>query len=128
MATTRTVAHRTKELGVLGANGVPRTPVLAAPLVEQLMAAVLGAVTMYDAEGFQVVNELDRFAIGDREALRYNPDGSLNLHVQHANPGPGHESNWLAAPPGPLGVTMRLYAPKAQVLDGRWVQPPVRRA
>ena len=26
VATTRTVAHRTRELGVLGANGVPRTP------------------------------------------------------------------------------------------------------
>ena len=44
VATTRTVAHRTRELGVLGANGVPRTPVVAALLVEPLVAAVLGAV------------------------------------------------------------------------------------
>lgn len=44
VATTRTVAHRTKELGVLGANGVPRTPVVAALLVEPLVAAVLGAI------------------------------------------------------------------------------------
>ena len=34
VATTRTVAHRTRELGVLGANGVPRRPVVAALLVE----------------------------------------------------------------------------------------------
>jgi ABC-type antimicrobial peptide transport system permease subunit len=45
VATTRTVAHRTKELGVLGANGVPRKPVVAALLVEPVVAAVLGAIT-----------------------------------------------------------------------------------
>ncbi|OBF36819.1 ABC transporter permease [Mycobacterium sp. ACS1612] len=43
VATTRTVAHRTRELGVLGANGVPRAPVVAALLVEPVIAAVLGA-------------------------------------------------------------------------------------
>ncbi|MEW5812823.1 MAG: ABC transporter permease [Actinomycetota bacterium] len=44
VATTRTVAHRTRELGVLGANGVPRPPVVAALLVEPVVAAALGAV------------------------------------------------------------------------------------
>ncbi|MDY6870829.1 MAG: FtsX-like permease family protein [Actinomycetota bacterium] len=44
VATTRTVAHRTRELGVLGANGIPRLPVVAALLVEPLVAAVLGAL------------------------------------------------------------------------------------
>lgn len=85
------------------------------------------SVTMYDAEGYQVANELDRFALGDRDALTYGADGSLTLYVQHANPGPGRESNWLPAPLGPLGVTMRLYAPRAEVLDGRWVPPVVTR-
>ncbi|ANI39318.1 ABC transporter permease [Mycolicibacterium vaccae] len=44
VATTRTVAHRTRELGVLGANGVPRRPVVAALMVEPVIAAVLGAL------------------------------------------------------------------------------------
>jgi ABC-type antimicrobial peptide transport system permease subunit len=44
VATTRTVAHRTRELGVLGANGVPRKPVVAALLVEPVIAAMLGAL------------------------------------------------------------------------------------
>ncbi len=44
VATTRTVAHRTRELGVLGANGIPRKPVITALLVEPVVAAVLGAV------------------------------------------------------------------------------------
>lgn len=44
VATTRTVANRTRELGVLGANGIPRLPVVSALLVEPVVAAVVGAV------------------------------------------------------------------------------------
>jgi hypothetical protein len=86
------------------------------------------SVTMYDDAGFQAANELDRFAIGDRDGLQYNADGSLDLHLQHASPGKDRESNWLPAPTGPLGITMRLYAPKAPVLTGDWTPPPLRRA
>ncbi len=45
IATTRTVGHRTRELGVLAANGVPRKPVVTALLVEPVIAAVLGALS-----------------------------------------------------------------------------------
>ena len=85
------------------------------------------SVTMYDAEGFQAANRINRFAIGDRDELKYNADGSLDLYIQHESPGKDKESNWLPAPTGPLGVTMRLYAPKPQVLDGRWAAPAVKR-
>ncbi|MGZ8097032.1 MAG: DUF1254 domain-containing protein [Methylosarcina sp.] len=85
------------------------------------------SVTMYDAEGFQVANELNRFAIGDRDALHYNADGSLDIYIQHQSPGSDKASNWLPSPAqGRLGTTMRLYAPKAQVLDGRWAPPAVK--
>ncbi len=87
------------------------------------------SVTMYDEAGFQVPNPLHRFAIGDRDDLKYNPDGSLDLYLQHDNPGSDKESNWLPAPAtGVLGVTMRLYAPKAQILDGRWNPPAIKLA
>jgi len=86
------------------------------------------SVTMYDAEGFQVANELNRFALGDRDPLDFNADGSLTLHLRHTNPGPDREANWLPTPLGPLGVTMRLYAPGRQVLNGRWNPPAVRKA
>jgi len=86
------------------------------------------SVTMYDDAGFQAANELDRFAIGDRDPLQYNADGSLDLYLQHASPGKDKEANWLPAPTGPLGVTMRLYAPKSAVLHGNWSPPPLRKA
>jgi hypothetical protein len=86
------------------------------------------SVTMYDAEGFQVANPINRFAIGDRDALKFNADGSLTIYIQHASPGADKESNWLPAPAsGVLGATMRLYAPKPQALDGRWNPPAVKR-
>jgi hypothetical protein len=86
------------------------------------------SLTMYDAEGFQVANPLNRFAIGDRDTLKYNPDGSLDLYVQNESPGPDKEANWLPAPKsGQLGLTMRLYAPKPQALDGRWNPPAIQR-
>jgi hypothetical protein len=81
-----------------------------------------------NAEGFQVANPLNRFAIGDRDTLKYNPDGSLDVYVQNESPGPDKEANWLPAPKsGQLGLTMRLYAPKPQALDGRWNPPAVQR-
>lgn len=86
------------------------------------------SVTMYDAEGYQAPNELDRFAIGDRDPLVFNDDGSLDIWVQHEHPGAEREANWLPAPRGPVGITMRLYAPRGEVLDGRWNPPPLRRA
>jgi hypothetical protein len=85
------------------------------------------SVTMYDAQGFQAANSLNRFAIGDRDPLQYNADGSVDLYLQHTSPGPDKEANWLPAPDGPLGVTMRLYSPQAPVLNGTWAPPPVRR-
>ena len=44
------------------------------------------SLTLYDEEGFQVANPLNRFAIGDRDALRFGADGSLGLYVQNENP------------------------------------------
>ncbi len=83
------------------------------------------SLTMYDEQGFQVANPLNRFAIGDRDELKFNEDGSLDLYIQHDSPGREKESNWLPSPAkGKLGMTMRLYAPRESVLDGSW-KPPV---
>jgi len=92
-------------------------------------AEAFWSLTMYDAEGFQVANPINRFAIGDRDGLKFNADGSLDLIIQNENPGPDQEANWLPAPKsGKLGLTMRLYAPKAEALDGRWNPPAIKRS
>lgn len=92
-------------------------------------ASAFWSVTMYDAQGFQVANPINRFALGDRDPLTFNPDGSLDLYIQSMRPDKGRESNWLPSPAsGTLSVTMRIYGPRSEVLDGRWSPPAIRRA
>ncbi len=83
------------------------------------------SVTLYDNDGFQVANSLNRFAVSSWMPFTYNPDGSLDLYFQHESPGANKESNWLPAPKGPFNLTMRLYAPRQEVLVGKWNPPPV---
>jgi hypothetical protein len=83
------------------------------------------SITLYDQEGYQVANALDRFAVSSWMPFKTNPDGSLTLHVQNQSPGKDSEANWLPAPKGPFNLTMRLYAPKADALIGKWNPPPV---
>lgn len=55
------------------------------------------SVTMYDAAAFQAANEINRFPIVDRDAPKVDADGSLDLYIQHKNPGPDKVSNWPRA-------------------------------
>jgi hypothetical protein len=89
-------------------------------------AEAFWSLTMYDADGFPVANPLNRYAIGDRDALAYNSDGSLDIYIQPESPGKNREANWLPSPKsGTLNITMRLYAPKSDALIGKWNPPPV---
>jgi len=91
-------------------------------------AEAFWSVTMYDAEGFPVANSIDRYAIGDRDALEYNADGSLDIYIQNESPGKDKESNWLpSGREGKMSVTMRIYAPRKEVLTGEWVPPAIKR-
>jgi hypothetical protein len=83
------------------------------------------SITLYDAEGFQVANRLNRFNLSSWMRLHYNADGSLDLYFQ--NDTPGVEANWLPAPKGPFNLVMRLYAPRSEALIGKWNPPPVMR-
>jgi hypothetical protein len=85
------------------------------------------SVTLYDAEGFQVANALNRFAVSSWMPFEHNADGSLDLYFQSQSPGKDKEANWLPAPKGEFNLTMRVYAPKSEALTGRWNPPPVRR-
>jgi len=86
------------------------------------------SLTIYDGDGFPVPNAIKRYAIGDRDDLKFNPDGSLDLYVQPESPGKDKESNWLpSAKSGPITMTMRLYAPRPAALSGAWNPPPVKR-
>jgi hypothetical protein len=83
------------------------------------------SLTLYGEDGYFIANAMHRFAIGDRDALKFNGDGSLDLFVQHDAPGTGRDSNWLPAPDGKFNLSLRLYWPSEAVVRGRWKPPPV---
>jgi hypothetical protein len=85
------------------------------------------SVTLYDAEGFQVPNPINRFNLSSWMPLKYNADGSLDLYFQNESPGPNNDANWLPAPRGEFNLLMRLYAPRSEALTGKWNPPPVTR-
>jgi hypothetical protein len=87
------------------------------------------SVTMYNMPKFYLVaNPIKRYSIGDRTpGLKYNPDGSLDIYMQHESPGLDKESNWLPAPMGDFRPILRMYQPLPEALDGTFVLPPVRR-
>lgn len=87
------------------------------------------SLTMYDEQGYQVPNPINRFAIGDRDRLKFNADGSLDIYIQHGAPSADKEANWLPSPAsGALQPTLRLYSPRSSVTEGTWVPPGIKRA
>lgn len=86
------------------------------------------SLTMMNERQLFADNPLDRYAIGDRSGMRTGTDGSLDIFVQHENPGPDREGNWLPAPAGGFNVFLRLYRPREAALTGDWTPPALRRA
>lgn len=86
------------------------------------------SLTMYDENYFFVDNPLNRYTLSARNDLKTNADGSVDLYLQHENPGPEKESNWLPAPAGKFIPMLRLYWPKEtppSIIDGTWKLPAI---
>jgi hypothetical protein len=83
------------------------------------------SLTMYNSLFRLVANPIDRYALGSHtRGLVRNPDGSLDIYLQHSPP-PGHLANWLPAPAGTFAVTLRLYGPRQSALSDRYAYPPI---
>jgi hypothetical protein len=88
------------------------------------------SLTMYNDEYYFVENPLNRYTLSPRNKLQTNPDGSIDLYIQHESPGKEKESNWLPAAKGKFILMLRMYWPKEtkpSILDGTWAVPGVRK-
>lgn len=85
------------------------------------------SLTAYDADNYLTANPAGIYAVGHQRPVVPNPDGSVDLAIQHADPGPSVPAgNWLPIPEsGQFSLTMRLYAPKEEAIQGRWQPPPL---
>ena len=85
------------------------------------------SITVYNAARFLVANPIDRYSIGDETpGLVRGNDGSLTIVMSDTRP-TEKGVNWLPAPAGAFSLTLRVYDPAEQVLDGSW-SPPVIQA
>jgi hypothetical protein len=83
------------------------------------------SLTVYGPDLFLVPNAANRYSLsGDTPGLVTNADGSIDVFLQADAPA-GHEANWLPVPRGPFELIMRLYLPRAPVLDGTYDYPPI---
>jgi hypothetical protein len=84
--------------------------------------------TSYDGvAGYLVENPIGRYLINSTtEGLVHGDDGSLTINIQHDEPASAADrANWLPAPDGPMYLTMRIYRPEPEALDGTWEPPPI---
>lgn len=89
------------------------------------------SLTMYNADYFFVDNSLNRYNVSSRSEFKRNADGSVDLYIQHDNPGLDKEANWLPAPNDKFVLMLRMYWPKESapsILDGTWSIPAVEAA
>ncbi len=88
------------------------------------------SITMYDANYFFVANPLNRYSISERQNLKSNADGSVDLYIQNQSPGADKESNWLPAPAGKFILMLRMYWPDEtppSIMDGSWKPPAAKK-
>jgi DNA sulfur modification protein DndE len=85
------------------------------------------SISMYNIEKYFVDNPINRYSIGKyTDGLKYNTDGSLDIYIQNQTPGPSKESNWLPSPEEGFLMTLRMYLPTEQILNGTYIPPPVK--
>jgi hypothetical protein len=88
------------------------------------------SLTMYDAGNFYLVaNAIDRYSIGDRTpGLTTDEDGSVTIYIQRDPPDEDKRSNWLPTPDGRFRPLMRMYQPRAEILNGEYILPAITKA
>jgi len=111
--------------GVADDNGAPRRFRLHFPAGQLPPVDAFWSITAYDADSFLIPNPAGIYAVGHEVPVTANPDGSVDIAVQHADPGTTvPHGNWLPIPAvGKFSLTLRLYAPKPEAVQGKW-QPP----
>jgi hypothetical protein len=88
------------------------------------------SLTMYEMpQSLLVANPINRYLLNSPMLPQFkkDADGGLTLLIQNESPGKDLESNWLPAPKGPFVMAMRLYWPKEEATEGKWVAPPARK-
>ena len=88
------------------------------------------SLTMYEMPAsLLVANPLNRYLLNSPMLPQFkrDADGAITFYIQHDSPGKDTEANWLPAPNGPFRMSVRIYWPKPEALEGKWKLPPLTR-
>lgn len=85
------------------------------------------SLTMYNDQYFFVDNTLNKYTLSERDHLKTNADGSIDLYIQHESPGKDKEANWLPAPADGFVLMFRFYWPEDILVQGKWNPPGVKK-
>lgn len=80
------------------------------------------SITVYNADGYLEPNELGRNSYNNVSA-KPNEDGSYTINFGACDDG---RNNCIPTPPN-WNYTVRLYQPRAEILDGTWTFPSAER-
>ncbi|MFN7278323.1 MAG: DUF1254 domain-containing protein [Betaproteobacteria bacterium] len=89
------------------------------------------SLTLYELPSSLLsANAIGRYLINSPMLPRLvrDTDGGITLLIQHESPGPEREAKWLPAPKGRFWMSLRLYLPKAEAIEGRWKPPGLQAA
>ena len=89
-------------------------------------AEAFWSITLYDNDGFQVANAINRFAVSSWMPFKYNADGSLDLYFQNESPGARQGSELAAGPERALQSDDAALRAEVGRADGQ-VEPAARR-
>ena len=83
------------------------------------------SITIYNSNNnFLIDNEIDRYCINDRNDVKFNADGSLDILISKDKPENGIE-NWLPTYEGDYHLVLRVYNPSDDVVNNTWAAPTI---
>jgi hypothetical protein len=86
------------------------------------------SITLYDSTFNMAINPYNIHSLGDRDkGMKLDADGGLTIHIQKDPPSEDKRGNWLPAAGGNFHLVLRAYMPKADILEGKWLPPGVKR-
>jgi hypothetical protein len=95
----------------------------------EVMVDAFWSVSLYSVPDYRVAdNPLKRYNVNNVSGLKKNDDGSLSIWLSPTMPSGIPQPNWLPTPAGKgFALTMRMYVPRADVVNGNWFPAPIEK-
>ncbi len=82
------------------------------------------SLTATDTVGYMVNNATGHSSVNNHSDLAAYADGSIDVFLQSHQPSDATQ-NWITTPPGRFKLTLRVYLPGADIVNGDYQVPPV---